>query len=192
MARSRARATPENSYFSPCWPVTDGEERDIEFTHILSFHAELRCVIVAGIDVCLTLLSADQAAMFLWSQPMAEGAEMTQIFIELYNYRPGWKELSADDRQVFANTVANEVKGLAQHGVDVIAWGMNDQATAYRAPYDFYCVYKVPSAEFQRSFDAAVEASGWYNYFEQVCVSGKALTPEELLSANVALSTPGE
>ncbi|HWU63935.1 MAG TPA: DUF6616 family protein [Ensifer sp.] len=117
---------------------------------------------------------------------------MTQIFVELYNYRAGWKELSATDRKAFADKVANEVSGLAQHGVEVVAWGMNDRATAHRAPYDFFCVYKVPSAEFQRGFDAAVEASGWYNYFEQVCVSGKALTPHELLSANVTLTTPGE
>lgn len=117
---------------------------------------------------------------------------MSQIFIELYNYRTGWKTLSPEDRRAFADVVANEVRGLAAHGVEVIAWGMNDHATAHRCPYDFYCVYKVPSAEFQRGFEAAVEGSGWYNYFEQVCVSGAMLTPEELLSANVALSTPAE
>ena len=115
---------------------------------------------------------------------------MKQIFIELYNYRPYWHSLPAEERRRFTDFILGEAQGLAQHGVEVIAWGMNDPDTDQRAPYDFFCIYQVPSLEFQRAFEAKVKASKWYEYFDQVNVSGAGMSPSELLSANVELRKP--
>jgi len=115
---------------------------------------------------------------------------MSQIFVELYKYRPAWLALTQTEREQFAAGVRDAVEGLVSNGVEVIGWGYNDLETDHRAPYDFFCVYKVPSFEFQRGFDQAVVQSGWHDLFEQVGVSGAIASVAEVLAANVALKRP--
>ena len=115
---------------------------------------------------------------------------MQQVFIELYNYRPAWAERPENQRTDFAKTIVEAVKGLTSVGVEIIAYGMNSPATDRRAPYDFFCVYRVPNAEFQREFERQVAASGWYDYFEQVNVSGDAQDFEAVLLGNARMVRP--
>lgn len=115
---------------------------------------------------------------------------MQQIFIELYNYRASWQALSTGERRRFADLILADAQGLTQYGVEVIGWGMNDPDTDRRAPWDFFCVYRVPNAEFQRVFEAKISSSKWYEYFEQVNVSGASLSPTALLDANIKSSKP--
>src|SRR5712672_3418767 len=75
---------------------------------------------------------------------------MQQVFIELYNYRPAWAKCPESERTDFAKKVIEAVKGLKSAGIDVVAYGMNSSETDRRAPYDFFCVYRVPNVEFQR------------------------------------------
>ncbi len=115
---------------------------------------------------------------------------MQQLFIELYNYKPSWSQCSADERQIFTGKVAEAVSQLKSAGVEVIAYGCNSIQTDRRAPYDFFCVYLVPSSGFQREFERQVAASGWYDYFDQVNVSGDILEYEAALHANAQLARP--
>src|SRR6266516_2320335 len=78
---------------------------------------------------------------------------MQQVFIELYNYRPAWAKCPESERTDFAKKVVEAVKGLKSAGVDVVAYGMNSPETDRRAPYDFFCVYRVPNVELQREFE---------------------------------------
>jgi haloalkane dehalogenase len=73
---------------------------------------------------------------------------------------------------------------------EIVGWGVNDPGTDERAAYDFFCVYRVPSVEFQRAFEQKIGASGWYDYFYQVNISGAALSPRELLEQNVSMRAP--
>lgn len=115
---------------------------------------------------------------------------MSQIFIELYKYKPEWIALDAAEREDFSEAVKGAIVDLVGNGVDVIGWGFNDLESDHRAPYDFFCVYKVPDFAFQRAFDAAVTGSGWYDFFEQVTVSGALVEPAEILAVNIALGRP--
>ena len=115
---------------------------------------------------------------------------MQQVFIELYNYKAEWKGRPPADREDFIKVVIEAVKGLGSAGVEVIAYGLNSVTTDRRAPYDFFCVYRVPSAEFQREFERQISASGWYTYFDQVNVSGDAADFQEVLSGNAKLVLP--
>ena len=91
---------------------------------------------------------------------------MQQIFIELYNYRPAWAKCSESDRTDFVTKVVEAVKGLKSAGVDVVGYGTNSTQTDHRAPYDFFCVYRVPNVKVQRAFEQQVAASGsWTNCF---------------------------
>ena len=115
---------------------------------------------------------------------------MQQIFIELYNYGPAWGKCSENERTEFIKKVIDSVNGSKSAGVDVIAYGKNSHKTDRRAPYDFFCVYRVPSAELQREFERNISASGWYNYFEQVNVSGPAEDFAAALSSKIKMDRP--
>ena len=109
---------------------------------------------------------------------------MQQIFIELYNYRPAWDKCPESERTDFAKKIVAAVKGLKSAGVDV------SPDTDRRAPYDFFCVYRVPNVELQREFERQIAASGWYDYFEQVNVGGDAQDFEAVLLGNARMARP--
>lgn len=112
---------------------------------------------------------------------------MQQIFVELYNYRPEWSGLSIAEREAFVGSLAGALGRFRDQGVEVVAYGVNDLDTDRRAPYDFFCVYRVPDVRLQRVFEAQIAGSGWYRYFEQVNISGAALSPAGTLMKNVIL-----
>jgi hypothetical protein len=118
------------------------------------------------------------------------GHIMQQVFIELYNYKPAWKELPQGERAAFIEKIIEAVKGLKSAGVDVITQSLNSVATDRRAPYDFFCVYRVPNAEFQREFERQIAASGWYTYFDQANVSGDVGDFQDVLLGNAKLVLP--
>ena len=120
----------------------------------------------------------------------AKEVVLSQIFIELYKYRPAWIDLDPSGRDKFSDGIKKALVDLVANGVEVIGWGFNDLESDRRAPYDFYGVYKVPSFDFQRAFDAAVVGSGWHDLFEQVSVSGALVEPAEILAVNIALGRP--
>jgi hypothetical protein len=68
----------------------------------------------------------------------------------------------------------------------LIAYGKNSRETDRRAPYDFFCVYRVPSAEFERQ----VTTSGWYNYFKQVNIRGPPEDFADVLLGNAKMTRP--
>lgn len=114
----------------------------------------------------------------------------TQLYIELYNYAPAWLNLSERERRDFVAVVENAVAEMESGGVRVIGFGFNSLKTDRRAPYDFFCVYTMPTTDFARTFEAQVEASGWYGYFDQVNASGPAQSVAAALAANVAGARP--
>jgi Family of unknown function (DUF6616) len=116
---------------------------------------------------------------------------MPQIFIELYSYKDTWSSLAQSARTDFVEKVKQEIEGLKPLGVELIAFGFNHTNTDRRAPYDFFCVYKVPSAEFCREFEKQIAASNWYEYFEQIVVSGSLIPVNELMGAHARLDKPG-
>lgn len=115
---------------------------------------------------------------------------MQQIFIELFSYKDSWLNLPEEQREAYRQGVLEAIAGQVAQGLDVISWGFNDHATDRRAPYDFYCVYRTPSADYQRQFEQDIAAAGWHEYFAQVNVSGRISTPESLFDALVKLERP--
>jgi haloalkane dehalogenase len=113
---------------------------------------------------------------------------MHQIFVELYNYNDGWRQETPEKRMAFVLEISKAINSLADHGIEVIAYCFNDQETDRRAPFDFFCVYRVPSIEAQRIFEQQIAASDWYRYFDQVNLRGAAMSPTGVLLANVALA----
>lgn len=123
-----------------------------------------------------------------------EGIDMTdkaqeylnsRVFIELYSYKPAWV-IKKCQRTAIIDKVIENVGGLAGVGINVLAYGRNDESTDRRAPYDFFCVYQVSDANTQHAFEREIAKSGWYDIFDQVNVSGVAIPYPDLLSSHIA------
>jgi haloalkane dehalogenase len=117
---------------------------------------------------------------------------MYHVLVEMYNYTDSWRNLSEEHRNTFIGQVMAGVAGLADAGVEVIAYGANAPSTPLRAPYDFFCVYRAKDQASMTSLQDAIAESGWYTYFDQVNVSGVALQPLAVLPANAAIQGPWE
>lgn len=104
-----------------------------------------------------------------------------KCFIELWNATQAWKNLSVEQRSEYLGQIGTGLQGLMEQGVEIVCWGVNDESTSNRAKYDYFAVWKIPNNEIIQELEAAIEAAGWYNYFEQVNLSGEASTAEEII-----------
>ncbi len=113
-----------------------------------------------------------------------------KIFIELWKAKNTWLQLSRKDRESFVSRIGPEIAGLISKGIIVDSWGMNDDSSLYKADYDFFAITKLPSAELLEEFQQVIEKSGWYNYFDQVNVTGQDISAETVIRRMVDLKRP--
>lgn len=110
-----------------------------------------------------------------------------KIFIELWNAKDAWKKLPFSERQAYVAQIGPVMEDLMKKGVVIEAWGINEDETAFASEYDFFAVTKFPSHELLTEFEAIVEGAGWYNYFDQVNISGSPVTPQEVIGKMLSL-----
>ncbi len=108
-------------------------------------------------------------------------------FIELWNPTEAWKSLSKEERQEYLGQIGPHLQGLMEQGVEIISWGKNNKDTSHRAGFDYFAVWKFPSNEMAKEFENVVESAGWYNYFEQVNLSGESTTPDVIIGELIAI-----
>ena len=110
-----------------------------------------------------------------------------KIFIELWKAKEAWKQLPLSERQEYMAQIGPVMEDLMKKGLVIEAWGINEDDTPFASDYDYFAVTKLPSQELLAEFEAIVESAGWYNYFDQVNVSGSPMTPEEVIGKMLAL-----
>ena len=108
-------------------------------------------------------------------------------YIEIWNAKPSWKALPVEDRAAYMNQVGAHIQGLIQKGVKILTWSVNEASTSQRANYDYFAVWTFPDQESADEFQKLVEGAGWYNYFDQVNLSGKESTAEEVIGKLIQL-----
>jgi hypothetical protein len=104
-----------------------------------------------------------------------------EIFIELWKAKDAWKALSTSDREAYVAQIGPVMKDLISRGVIIEAWGINDDDSPFRADYNYFAVTKFPDKAILNEFKSIVEQANWYEYFEQVNITGEVLTPEEVI-----------
>lgn len=104
-----------------------------------------------------------------------------KIFIELWKAKDAWKNLPLADRQDYMAQIGPVMEDLTNRGLVSEAWGINEDETEYKSEYDFFAISKLPTEELLKEFEAIIEAAGWYDYFEQVNVSGSRMPLEEVI-----------
>jgi len=110
-----------------------------------------------------------------------------ECYIELWSAKDSWKQLSHKDRGEYLGQIGPAIQTLLEKGVEVVGWGENDLATSHRAVVDFYAIWKFPTIEMKKEFEALVMEANWYNYFHQENVSGALTTPDEIIGKLIAM-----
>ncbi|MEE9430856.1 MAG: DUF6616 family protein [Melioribacteraceae bacterium] len=110
-----------------------------------------------------------------------------KVFIEFWKAKDAWHQLSKEERANYLGQIAPAMQELITKGAVFDAWGVNDDKTPQRADYDFYAVTKLPTQELLDSFQAIVEGSGWYNYFEQINLTGDNIGAEAVIGKMIEL-----
>jgi hypothetical protein len=109
----------------------------------------------------------------------------TVIFIELYTLRDAWRARGRDEREAYIEGVISTVGQVRDAGIEVLAYGSNDPTVEVRAAYDYFAVYSLPSSEARIQLQDAIRSSGWYDYFDQVNVSGEVQDFDVVLRSHV-------
>jgi len=104
-----------------------------------------------------------------------------KVFIELWKAKDAWKNLPQTERQEYMAQIGPVMEDLMSRGLEITAWGINEDETEHKSEYDFFAVSKLPTDELLKEFQSIVEAAGWYNYFDQVNLSGSLMSPEEVI-----------
>lgn len=98
---------------------------------------------------------------------------MVRVFIELWNARPEWLELSREERAAYMKEVREGLADMREGGIEVLGWGSVDPRAGHESGYGFYALYRMRNREQVNAFEEAVEKAGWYRYFEQINISGE-------------------
>jgi hypothetical protein len=110
-----------------------------------------------------------------------------KIFIEFWKAKEAWHQLSKEERGSYVAQIGPVMEDLVSKGVLIDAWGVNDDSSPYKANYDFFAITKLPSQELLENFQAIVEGAGWYNYFEQINMTGEDIGAEKVIGKMIDL-----
>ena len=107
--------------------------------------------------------------------------------LELWNAKQSWLDLSEGERGEYMSGIGPTIAGLLAKGVKVLTWSTNNQDTHLRADYDFFAVWTFPDQAALDAFNEVVEGAGWYNYFDQVNLTGNADSAENIIGKLIQL-----
>jgi hypothetical protein len=95
------------------------------------------------------------------------------LYIELFNAKDAWLELSPEQRGAYVQQVGTSMQGVLDAGAELVGSGASDPGTSHDAGFDFFAVWKLPNADVVREFEKGIERDRWYDYFEQINTSGE-------------------
>ncbi len=110
-----------------------------------------------------------------------------KIFIEFWKAKKAWHQLSKEERSSYVSKMGPVIEDLVSQGAIIDAWGENNDLSPHKANYDFFAITKLPSQEILESFQTIIEGSGWYNYFEQINMSGENMGTEKVIGKMIDL-----
>ena len=73
-------------------------------------------------------------------------------FVEMWNAKQSWLDLSPHERQEYMGQVGSAIQGLLDKGVQILTWSENDESTAKRVGYDYLAIWSFPDQEIANGF----------------------------------------
>ncbi|MBZ9731150.1 nuclear transport factor 2 family protein [Salegentibacter sp. JZCK2] len=115
------------------------------------------------------------------------GIARDHLYVELWNPKQAWLDLSTEERQSFFSKVGGEIEKLTGAGVEVLGFAVNDKETPNRSDHKYIAVWKMPSKDHVEMLENSVSQAGWYDYFEQVNARGELISPPAVLEDMIKL-----
>lgn len=101
------------------------------------------------------------------------------ILTEIWNARPAWLNLPADERlRFFEEKIGPLLMGLIGEGAEILACAVNDNTGSERMDYRYMAVWRLPNKAFSDRLEAAAKEAGFLEYFDQINFSGAFITPD--------------
>jgi len=103
------------------------------------------------------------------------------ILTEIWNAKPSWLALPAEERVEFFETKISPLLGsLVGEGAEILTCAVNDNSGSERMDYRYMAVWRLPDKAFSDRLEAAAKEAGFLKYFEQVNFSGNSIPPDVL------------
>ncbi|WP_021024957.1 DUF6616 family protein [Comamonas sp. B-9] len=93
---------------------------------------------------------------------------MSCYLVELYTPNAAWQALPAAQRQQFLATIGQGLGQLSSLGIELLSLAETDAAIAQASPHQYLGIWRFPNPQARDALLAAIEASGWYQYFTHV------------------------
>lgn len=100
---------------------------------------------------------------------------MTQTLIELYEPKPGWLSLPAEERQAFFARIGAGMGDILALGIEPLAFGEVAPDIRHGASQRFFAVWRAPDRPALNALVAGIAASGWHDYFETINAAGQSV-----------------
>jgi hypothetical protein len=107
--------------------------------------------------------------------------------VESWKAKPAFLALSREEREAFFAAVGSAIDSLSGLGVQTIGWGRADTDRQHDTSSEWFAIWHAPDAELGTVFLDGVQASGWYNYFEQTNIRGRLGSVTEAIEQHVQL-----
>lgn len=104
-----------------------------------------------------------------------------EIFIEYWNPKQTWLDLSKEEKTAYVSRMGPAMEDFTKRGVDFYAWGMNEDQTPQKSKYNYYAICTLPNKSVLKDFQDMVVGAGWYDYFEQLNISGENIGAEAVI-----------
>ena len=101
------------------------------------------------------------------------------LYVELWNAKPKWLELSAEERSEYLAQVGPAIEEMVSQGVEIVGFGINDEETPHSSGYRYLAAWRMPTIQHVETLEKAVEDAGWHDYFEQVNSRGILISPQQ-------------
>lgn len=102
-------------------------------------------------------------------------------FLELWTPGEGWRSLSEAEQEAWVRRAGEDIQGLLDEGVELVAIGRNDVEADRRSDHAYWAVWRMPDEELLEAFQEAVREAGVYDLMDQVNLCGTAGAPPEVL-----------
>lgn len=104
-----------------------------------------------------------------------------KYYIETFTPKPTWLALSQEDKSEYMNRIALSTQPLIDQGGEPVIMSEIDSDTVERLNHQFFVIWKFPTDELAKDFEALGLNEGWYDYFDQFNIKGGVVDINEKL-----------
>lgn len=103
------------------------------------------------------------------------------IYIELWKAKEAWLSLPNSEKQLYMAKMQPSIPVFLDKGAKIHSWGQSNKANDNIADFNWFAVWEFPNEDLIIEFEALLDGAKWYDYFEQINISGENVGPEVII-----------